>query len=360
MQLIENKMLEPPYTNRGVTRQKKELTALIDWCQITVKEVDLSEIVHDILRIPIELMEVKGKSKGIAGHELVAGFDNIKILKPTGNVQYNGFQILMSGMGCRNYENFLKINKETWFDFLNRVCLYDVNFPRIDLAIDDKNPYLEIPELIKLARCGLLSSQLRSISVNSTDELVEEGVMSRGNTLYLGSSKSDFRIVFYEKGYEQYQKYGKEIDVNWNRYELRFRRERAHRAVEELVRYRNVADLAMEILNDKVRFLQKPMDGRITRKRLYPTYQPWIDFMENVKRLKLTMNPQEKTLEKIWNWLNVYVSPSLKLFSEVGKAEGKDYLGILVDRAEMNMTQKRLFGDYMKSRGLQIEQAENT
>ena len=121
-----------------------------------------------------------------------------------------------------------------------------------------------------------------------------------------------------------------------------------------------MADLAMEILNDKVRFLQKPMDGRITRKRLYPTYQPWIDFMENVKRLKLTMNPQEKTLEKIWNWLNVYVSPSLKLFSELGKAEEKDYLGILVDRAEMNMTQRRLFEDYMKSLGLQTEQAENT
>ena len=30
-----------PYTNRGVIRQKEELSALIDWCQITVKEVPL-------------------------------------------------------------------------------------------------------------------------------------------------------------------------------------------------------------------------------------------------------------------------------------------------------------------------------
>lgn len=28
------KISEPPYTNRGVTRQKEDLTALIDWCQI--------------------------------------------------------------------------------------------------------------------------------------------------------------------------------------------------------------------------------------------------------------------------------------------------------------------------------------
>lgn len=35
------KISEPPYTNRGVTRQKEDLTALIDWCQITVKGVDV-------------------------------------------------------------------------------------------------------------------------------------------------------------------------------------------------------------------------------------------------------------------------------------------------------------------------------
>ena len=36
---------ELPYTNRGVIRQKEELSALIDWCQITIKEVPL-EVVY--------------------------------------------------------------------------------------------------------------------------------------------------------------------------------------------------------------------------------------------------------------------------------------------------------------------------
>ena len=115
---------------------------MIDWCQITVKGVDVFTIIEDILRIPLNLMELHCKGKAIAGHELVAGFDNIRILKPAGNIQYEGFQILMSGSGCRNYENFLKINKETWFDFLERACRYNVNFPRIDIAIDDRKPYL--------------------------------------------------------------------------------------------------------------------------------------------------------------------------------------------------------------------------
>lgn len=97
---------ELPYTNRGVIRQKEELSALIDWCQVTIKEVPLEAVIEDVLRIPLELMTVTGYEKGIAGHEVVAIFDNIKVLKPTGNAQYQGFQILMSGKGCRNYENF--------------------------------------------------------------------------------------------------------------------------------------------------------------------------------------------------------------------------------------------------------------
>lgn len=95
-----------PYTNRGVIRQKEKLSALIDWCQITIKEVPLEAVIEDVLRIPLELMTVTGYEKGIAGHEVVAIFDNIKVLKPTGNAQYQCFQILMSGKGCRNYENF--------------------------------------------------------------------------------------------------------------------------------------------------------------------------------------------------------------------------------------------------------------
>lgn len=325
---------------------------MIDWCQITVKGLDVFTIIEDILRIPLNLMELHCKGKAIAGHELVAGFDNIKILKPTGNIQYEGFQILMSGSGCRNYENFLKINKETWFDFLERACRYHVNFPRIDLAIDDRKPYLYIPELIRLKNEGLISSQMRDFKEHRSDRLKEDEIEAKGKSLYIGSESSDFRVVFYEKGYEQHEKFGKELDVNWNRYELRFRQKKAVRAVQELIEYRDVARVAMGVLKDKVRFLQKPADGRATRKRLYPTYQPWVDFLADVEKIKLTMNPEKKTLDKIWNWLTTAVSPSMKLFAELGKVENKDYMQMLIEGAEMNETQQRLYEDYIKTHRL--------
>ena len=345
---------EPSYTNRRVTRQKNSLTALIDWCQITVKDVDLFTVITDILKIPLSLMELQNKGKGIAGHELVAGFDNIKILKPTGKMQYNGFQILMSGSGCRNYENFLVINKETWFDFFARVCQYRVNFPRIDLAIDDHKPYLNIPELIRLTKQGLISSQLRNYSENASGELSESIPVHKGNTLYLGSSNSDFRIVFYEKGYEQAEKFGKELDPNWNRYELRFRQERANIVVQELIARRDVAEIAMSVLNGKIRFLEQPENKSTSRKRLYPTYPPWELFMQDIEKIKLTIQPQKKTLNSIWNWLESSVAPSLKLFSEIGELDNCDYIQVLIEQAKMNDTQIKIYEDYKKSSKLPL------
>lgn len=345
---------KPSYTNRRVTRQKNSLTALIDWCQITVKDVDLFTVITDILKIPLSLMELQNKGKGIAGHELVAGFDNIKILKPTGKMQYNGFQILMSGSGCRNYENFLVINKETWFDFFARVCQYRVNFPRIDLAIDDHKPYLNIPELIRLTKQGLISSQLRNYSENASGELSESIPVHKGNTLYLGSSNSDFRIVFYEKGYEQAEKFGKELDPNWNRYELRFRQERANKVVQELIARRDVAEIAMSVLNGKIRFLEQPENKSTSRKRLYPTYPPWELFMQDIEKIKLTIQPQKKTLDSIWNWLESSVAPSLKLFSEIGELDNCDYIQVLIEQAKMNDTQIKIYEDYKKSSKLPL------
>lgn len=92
--------------------------------------------------------------------------------------------------------------------------------------------------------------------------------------MYFGSVNSDFWLVFYEKGYEQAVKFRKELDMDWNKYELRFRQERAVIALREFIKRRDVVQVALEVLNEKVRFLVKPENNTTTRKRLYPTYQP--------------------------------------------------------------------------------------
>ena len=122
----------------------------------------------------------------------------------------------------------------------------------------------------------------------------------------------NLRLVFYEKGYEQNKKYGTELDENWNRYELRFRQEMAVSVVQELLRYRDVAGLAMEVLNSKIRFLEKPTDSMTTRKRLYPTYQAWAELMKDIGKVKLTMQPQKKSLQKAVSYTHLNWSCSVQ------------------------------------------------
>ena len=217
-----------------------------------------------------------------------------------------------------------------------------------DWSIHDK-PYLSIPELIRLKNEGLISSQLRDTAENRSDRLKEDEIEAQGKTLYLGSKHSDFRITFYEKGYEQAEKFGKELNPDWNRYELRFRHKKAVRLVEELLKDRDVARIALSVLNEKVRFLQKPENSTVTRKRLYPTYPPWEELMQDVGKIKLTMNPEKKTLERTWQWLNVAVSPSLKLMDKIGKLDNRDYIRQLIERGQMNEEQQRIYEDYKKS-----------
>jgi len=67
-------------------------TSYLQWrchCPALNLPFGTSEVIEDVLRIPLELMTVTGYEKGIAGHEVVAIFDNIKVLKPTGNAQYH-------------------------------------------------------------------------------------------------------------------------------------------------------------------------------------------------------------------------------------------------------------------------------
>ena len=45
--------------------------------------------------------------------------------------------------------------------------------------------------------------------------------------------------------------------------------------------------------------------------------------MKDIGKVKLTMQPQKKSLQKVWEWLEKYVAPSLKLFAEVGKNRTK-------------------------------------
>ncbi|MGY3779307.1 replication initiation factor domain-containing protein [Isobaculum melis] len=337
-----------PPTNRGVIGENEKdtnyLAALIDWCQITVQDVSPEMIANDILKIPFQLMknDLRG---GTRGYKALLCFDDIRVMEGVVNTE-NGYQILLTGQGCRNYEKFLIANNETWFDFFKRTLTYNVNFPRVDIAIDDRKTYFKISKLIQLSKAGLVVSKLRDGIEHGSFKL-KDG-QRKGQTIDFGSRKSQFFMTFYEKNYEQAEKLGldeTEIAEKWNRYELKFRQERAVRLVQELVARQEVFTIAMEILNENIRFVRKPNDSKLTDIKKYPLWQPWAWFMSDVKKLNLCMRPEAKNYFTMLNWIKVSVAPTLKILKIIDDVTGKNELDSLIDGAKFSEKHEKLLED---------------
>lgn len=99
---------------------------------------------------------------------------------------------------------------------------------RIDLAINDMAGILDIPELTEKCNHEECISVFRSFKSYRSGELVKSREQDRygmGNTLYVGSLKSEVYFCFYEKDYEQYMKYDIPIEDTKikNRFEIRLK-----------------------------------------------------------------------------------------------------------------------------------------
>jgi len=139
--------------------EKQELDAVIDWVQVTFKELDHNDIMNYILQFDKELMTHESKGRFRYAGKWV--FGGIEILTPPNDYLEMGFHIYMTGSACRSFEIYLRAQKRTWFDFFRDCLSYNGKFTRLDIAIDDRKPYLEIRETGQhLHPCCLLGSLL--------------------------------------------------------------------------------------------------------------------------------------------------------------------------------------------------------
>jgi phage replication initiation protein len=336
-----------PSTNRGVkcaNEETSDLRFLIDWCQVTVKNMDAEMICTELLNIPFQLMKADIRV-GIKGYHSSYCYDDIRILESSGINQENGIQLLMSGQGCRNYEMFLEANDETWFDFFDRVVAFNFNVPRLDLAIDDFKTYFKISKLIKLAKSGQIVTRLKG--GRSNDSFTLKDGEKKGDTLYLGSRSSGLNIRFYEKNYEQAEKLGLDKDdilPKWNRYELELRQEKATVAMKELCKSRDVSAVSLGILQESMRIVRPT--GNDADRRRWQLWEPWAWFMTDVKGLKLSIEPEEKNFLDFYGWMLSSIAPSLWILDNVGKKKGYDFISELIKLANITKKHEKIVEGY--------------
>lgn len=163
-----------------------------------------------------------------------------------------------------------------------------------------------------------------------------------GNTLYIGSLKSEIYFCIYEKDYEQYVKQGISLEeaLVKNRFEIRLKNERAALTIKELLKYRNPEKTAFGIINRYIRFVDKEIGKRRSKWKIN---QQWAIFIgEHREAIRLTTEPEPYTFERTLNWLRHQVAPTLKVTTILDNILSTELLDEMIREAELTERHEKL------------------
>jgi phage replication initiation protein len=306
--LDEKKSCMPPAASRGAQNTSRfTLRACVDWVQATLKNVHDVHDVIDLLGIPRE--NFKEFPTGKYGYKSHVRFGHIAIYydgRPD-----MGIHIEMSGQGCREFEQY---TKKDWSMFFALLLNFDVNFTRLDLAVDDFVGYFTIQQVVQKIRRGHVASKFKEARRHDSFKIATGE--NTGITVYFGDATSRLQVRFYDKFKERISK-GKEILEGitcWNRIECQLRKERAMSAAVILAHeYHNTGQLVFGILQNYIRFL---VPGKDSNKSRWKTCKWWEDFLHGVEKLKLTQVAPDATIERAKSWVERQVAPTLAMLYE--------------------------------------------
>lgn len=202
---------------------------------------------------------------------------------------------------------------------------------------------LNIPQLAQKCKEEECISVFRSFKNYRSGELVhKDEKLDMGNTLYIGSLKSEIYFCIYEKDYEQYVKQGISLEETLvkNRFEIRLKNERAALAIKELLKYRNPEKTAFGIINRYIRFVDKEIDKRRSKWKIN---QQWAIFIgEHREAIRLTTEPEPYTFERTLNWLRHQVAPTLKVTTILDNILSTELLDEMIREAELTERHEKL------------------
>lgn len=212
------------------------LFLLIDYFRVRFPTTDAQTIIKDVLHI--KLKHMLHEDYGQYGYEGQYYTGNITVLVSSNPVL--GVLLELKGKGCRQMEAYLTAEGRSWYDFMLDCLSAGGVMKRLDLAINDRAGILDIPMLAEKWRRGEAISYFRGQKhYDGTQKNGDDMPESTGNTLYIGSTKSEVYFCIYEKAKEQHAKFGVDIEDMEvkNRFEIRLKNERAYRAVVDLLTY---------------------------------------------------------------------------------------------------------------------------
>lgn len=314
------------------------LNLVIDYVRIRFPTTDICHIIRDILKLKLE--RTLHEDSAHTGYDECYRFWAITI-SVSQDISL-GCLLEMKGQGCRQFEGILEAQNRSWYDFFLLALNEYGKFKRLDLAINDLYGILNIGELTrKWEHKERISKLTNHDYYRSGKSAYQDEKDYMGETLYLGSRKSEIYFCIYEKDYEQYINNGipiEEAPVK-NRFEIRLKNERAENAVEDLLTYRDAEHTAFGIINHYVRFTKRTNTSR-DKETIDPRWEYFVG--EHRNKLKLTTAPAPFSLEKTMNWLSHQVVPTWKMVLEIDEVNGTNYIEQMCKETELSEKHKKM------------------
>lgn len=176
---------------------------------------------------------------------------------------------------------------------------------RLDLAIDDRNPYYTIPQL------QAVLEEKRFVSKFRTWRIVKDCTTSGdlvGATIYMGSRRADIMLRVYDKRLEQIAKGVEGAALTpWIRWEMELKNEYANIALMDLLNGVDVGSLCFGILSNYFRIIVLD-DSNVSRCSID---EMWEKFLGEVKNIRLFVMMPPPTLAEKKDWVLSQVAPTI-------------------------------------------------
>lgn len=225
------------------------------------------------------------------------------------NINFNpiksglGVFVELSGQGCRRFEEsssktfldlFREINSGQWF-----------NVTRLDLAFDDQvdKGILNIQNIIDDIHSLNFVSKFQQSSF-----IIEEHATHIGQTVYMGSNKSDTRFRIYDKKFQL----NRDDLKHWVRFEIQLRHDRADSLVEHFLdKDFSVGRAFFGIINNYIRFVVP--DQNDSNKRRWNSRRYWSKFLKTVEAISIyTPKHTDYNLARTENYIHKQAGNSIE------------------------------------------------
>jgi phage replication initiation protein len=239
-------------------------------------------------------------SFGFSGYRKSLRYGNISIYYD-GRADM-GCHVELSGQGCRQYEGHFAENP--WQELFQTILTEQGRFTRLDIAIDNIDGQLTLDKLWSAiedhdTQIKTIFGEWRRIQKGS----FHKGEQITGDTIYLGSAKSQVMFRIYDKAQET------NTTGHWIRFEIQLRDKRADEAAKLFAAGTPVGILTTGIINTYFSIINAD-DANISR---CSQQTWWANWLQSNEKIRLATEQAIKLVSDSMAYLKKQYAPSLAM-----------------------------------------------